>query len=219
MTLTQNLRSDTERAERLAQLAKTLDEQHNALGRTARILNLPTWAGQMDAVLLDHGPLPLDMDPAETGDLISATKHANLLATLIEIGPGNRQDLLQRFESDHLRLEPDACRRLLKAGYIQVNTDTKVVSVHPAIGFTMATIEVHTLDHPSQNHGEAILQFAHRLFHQGRDLTPTGHVPASAASYLNAVGRTLEAETMAADPEQEHETPHRPGWINAVHVR
>ena len=213
------LDADTGRAEALVQLAQELEENHNALERTARIMNLPTWAGHLDAVLLDHGPLPENHNPAHAGDLLSATARAQLLATLIEEGPGDREEILHRFQRDRSTLCPVGCRMLADAGYIIIEPQTKVVSAHPALSTDMATIEVHCLERPTPTDAEAILQFAHKLHWQGHDLTPPGHTPLNIPAYLNAVGRALEAEGNGEHPDIGPPPQLREGWHNALNIR
>ena len=213
------LHTDGDRNRRLDELADRLEQEHSALTRSARLMNLPSWAGYLDAVLLDHGPLPGKLRPAHAGDLLSASAAAHLLASLIDEGPGNREDLQERMKRQGGRLCPVNCRALADVGYIQVDAATGMVSAHPGIHTGMATLEVHLLDQPSQAGFDSIMQFAHRLFWKRHDLTPKDHRPVGTAAYLNALGRALEATGGSEHPDVGPAAAIRPGWHNALNVR
>lgn len=213
------LQTDRERERRLDQLAARLERDHGALERSARIMNLPTWAGYCDAVLLDLRSLPGNLLPAHAGDLLAATARAHLLATLVDEGPADKDELKRRFHRDGRALCSIGARLLLEGGYIRHDPDSGLVSAHPQIGTGMADIEVHLLDRPRETQVQAVLQFAQRLFWQERDLTPANHRPPDTAAYLNALGRALEALGGGEHPDAGPAAPLRQNWLNAVNVR
>ena len=213
------LQTDRERNRRLDELAAHLEQEHNALTRSARLMNLPSWAGHLDVVLLDHGPLPGNLRPAHAGNLLAASAAANLLASLIDEGPGNREELKDRMRHQGGRLCPINCHALAKVGYIQVDAATGMVSAHPGIHTGMATLEVHLLEQPSQTSFDGITQLAHRLFWKEHDLTPQNHRPTGTAAYLNALGRALEASDGGEHHDAGPAAPLRQDWHNALNVR
>lgn len=213
------LRTDHERNRRLDELAARLEREHCALERTARLMNLPSWAGHLDAVLLDHGPLPEGLHPAQAGALLAASAVAHLLGSLIDEGPASRQELQARMKREGGMLCPVNCRSLTNAGYIRADATTGIISAHPGIGTGMATIEVHLMDQPSQAEFESIARFAHRLYWKQHELTPQGHRPVGTAAYLNALGRALEAVGGGEHPDAGPAKPLRRDWLNAVNIR
>ena len=213
------LRSDRERDARLDGTAALLEERHGALEHTVRLMNLPSWAGYLDLVLVCHGPLPEDLNQAHAGRLLAPSAAVNMLATLIDEGPGDREELQRRMKRDGNRLCPVNCRQLLDAGYIRSDPKTGVVSAHPGIHTGMATVQVHQLDQPTQTEFNSIAQLAHGLHWQGELLTKESHRPTGTAAYLNALGRALEAAGDGEHPDAGPADPIRPGWKNAINIR
>ena len=192
-------------------------------------MNLPSWAGHVNAAVIRINKLPVDYSPAQFGYLVGSTGSARTLAALMDDGDADEAELTRRLTGDGLNYD---CHldNLRNEGLIQC--EGNILRAHPGLTTKVAMLTVYQYTRRPQM-GAPFLAFAaqawtiHRPSTKGPDHPIAGKrnhlIPADAAGTAEiAEDGTLRVITQAAGASQavQHgQLPERPGQSIPGHIR
>ena len=105
-----------------------------------RLMNLPSWAGHVNAAVIRINQLPADYSPAQFGYLVGSTGGARTLAALMDDGDADEAELKRRLTGDGLNYDAHL-DNLRNVGLIQC--EGNILRAHPGLTTNLATLIVY----------------------------------------------------------------------------